>query len=161
MSDNKLDKVSPEVKALAEALKVAFKENIEDGVIIAPKTLWEESIAGAGVEGVTADTYRNSEKALSNLINASRLAAGEIGNELMRDDKSLARVGLSMPVGKSGKLDFEVLRSRTSRNPQDGSDITRMGATSTKFVQTFVGGKTGEGKLIGDHLSAQATEFFG
>lgn len=161
MSDNKLDKVSAEVKALAATLSAAFKENVEDGVIVAPKDLWTTAIAESGVEGVTGDSYKDHEKALANLINASRLAAGEIGNELMKKDKGIDRVGLTMPIGARGKLDFDILRSRTSRNPQDGSDITRMGATSTKFTQSFVGGKSGEGKLIGDHLSAQATEFFG
>lgn len=161
MSDNKLEKVSAEVIALAATLKESFRANVEDGVIVAPKTLWESAIEAAGIEGVTAETYKANEKALATVINASRLAAGEIGNELMRDDKELARVGLTLPVGKSGKLDFEILRSRTSRVPQTGEEVTRLGATSSKFTQSFVAGKSGEGKMIADHLSAQATSFFG
>lgn len=161
MSDNKLEKLSPEVKALAESLKATFKENVENGVIVAPKNLWETAIADAGVEGVTAESYRATEKALANLVNASRLAAGEIGNELMRDDKSVERVGLTLPVGRTGKFDFEIMRSRSSRNPQTGDEIVRLGATSTKFTQNFVAAKSGEGKMIAEHLSAQATGFFG
>lgn len=153
-----LEKLSDETRKLAATLKTTFDANYEDGAILAPKETWEQAFKEIGVE---ADTVRQVEKATATVFNAARLAAGEVATERMRDDKELPRVSLSMNIGKTGKFNVDIDRSRTHRNPQTGEEVTRMGGMSAKFTQSFVGGKSGEGKMIAEHISAQATEYFG
>lgn len=153
-----LNKLTEQTTNLSKMLKEQFEKNYEDGAIMAPKDAWENAYKELGVE---AETVKSVEKATATLVNAARLAAGEVAIEKMRDNKDLDRVSLNMGVGKTGKFDLSVERSRAHRNPQTGQEVTRMGYMSAKFTQNFVGGKSGEGKAIAEHISATATEFFG
>lgn len=151
MSDKNEIVISDAVKAIAAAAKKQMTIG-EGGVVEVPKDFYESLLP----EGVTVATVKAVQAADRNILAGTALALGEIGLAGFKKDKKLESVTLSAKA-VNNKFNLKCDRTRTSRNPADGSEIVKHAVISAS-VQVAGTGSGGEFGRVKQFVAAQGAK---
>lgn len=156
MSDKKTTEIeiSDAVKAIAEAAKKSMTI-AEGGIVEVPKDFYESLLP----EGVSLKDVQKVQQANSTIIAGVGLALGDVGLAAFKKDKKLEQLSVSVNAGKD-KLEVGLSRSRTSRNPTDGSEIVKHGVLSANW-RVAAAGNRGDFKKVRDNVAERAAKMFG
>lgn len=102
---------------------------VEDGKILANETSFtgflNESIQGLGekFEKLDVDDVDKISELISDVGNASMIAAGELSAETFKSDDELDDMDFEANIGKNIELSAHFSRKKTHRNPKTGDDV--------------------------------------
>lgn len=151
-----LEKVSNEVKGVAEVLKPILK--FGDAGAATPTKEEVEALEGLLPEGITFETVKSVQGALLNIADGASLALTDAGLPHLKGNKDLDQVSVSLKIGND-EITSTLQRAVQRRNPESGEEFTRHGALSTRYV-TGIGAKRGNYKKIQTYAADQASAIF-
>ena len=154
MSDKEIT-ISPEVKAMADAIKKEIK--IEGGTAVVPSDLYVKTLP----EGLSEEQVKAVQKHNSNFYPAATLAVGDLSIPVFKKDKALESVSGEFKMIGRDHFDVTINRSRESRNPSNGEVSTTYGAVSATLATH--GAKVSRGQMneVKQHLQKAALAAFG
>lgn len=152
-------KITEGTRTLAEKLKAEITIDAGTGTTAPLKDVFAANLP----EGLTMDHVEAVFDYQDTLIKAGGLALGEAANAVMKDNKDLARVTMTIPTVGKNYLGFAYDRSRQvpTRN-EDGTTGTRekFGALTVDVV-TYGTKNRGEFAHVKNELSENALAAFG
>lgn len=149
-----MSEIKTEVVALAETLKGNIT-HAENGVLKVEADAFEKTLP----EGLTMETVDAVYKHIGNVAPAFVLAAGEVSETVLKENKDLKNTSAQLKVGKHVDIDMTYDREIERRKSvSDPTMIKVQGATSVK-INTRVR-KSAEMSRVRASLSERAAGLF-
>jgi hypothetical protein len=141
----------------AEVLELANKLSNEITVKDGQMTIAENAYVGTLPEGLTVEKVEELQKHNSLFYPAVTHAFGEKAVEMMKKDKKLMELGLTVPMVGRDHFDLDIKRSKTYPNPQDeNAPVTKYGQINAQLVTHAARANRGEMNSVRDMISEMA-----
>jgi hypothetical protein len=150
-----MSEIKKEVLDLSE--KIGKGLSLDGNVVTASDGLYESLLP----EGVSMDLLERVQAHDTEVLAATALAVGQLGNKAMKKDETLNKISLVMPTVGKDTFGFAYDRSRQVRDAAPGTEgagmKTKYGIMSIS-VDKYGAGNRGEVGAVKTFLSAEAAE---
>lgn len=145
--------IKQEVAALAEKLAGSIKV-AKDGTTEVSNNPFIDNLP----EGLTEEIVTNVANYNTAFIAGSGLAFGQAAIDAMASNKKLDEASVTFKMVGKDSVTHTVQRSRDSRNPSDGSTITKLGAMTTSHEVHGSSQKVGQLGAVRSEIGKLAIE---